>query len=129
MRPILLGKDNPHSDDPGHALMPHPPGCAGHRLWKLTGLSRPDYLRAFERRNFCDDPYIFERRVFVLGKAVWRAVPLPMVEWLETVRAYRSIWTLVPHPSGRCHLYNDPAMRKRVQELLLGAISCWRIYS
>lgn len=56
MRPLLIGMNNPLSDNPEHALFPHPPGCAGYRLWKMMelvhpGLTRSQYITLFERRD------------------------------------------------------------------------------
>ncbi len=51
MRPVLLGMNNPISDDPRHALYPHPPNCAGARLQRFSGLDKNTYLSVFDRRN------------------------------------------------------------------------------
>ena len=52
-RPLLVGLQNPLSDDPRYALYPEPDGCAGHRLYEMLGApwGRNDYLRAFDRVN------------------------------------------------------------------------------
>lgn len=51
-RVVLVGEDNPQSSLPEHALFPHPPGCAGHRLSQILGLTRARHL-ALWRTNLC----------------------------------------------------------------------------
>lgn len=51
---LLLGEDNPQSDDPRHALFPEPPGCAGNRLQeKIFKVDHALYL-AMWRTNLCN---------------------------------------------------------------------------
>lgn len=61
-RTVVLGMNNPLSADPRHALYPHPPGCAGHRLWSMLAtealvpeppevVTQQKYCRALDRRN------------------------------------------------------------------------------
>lgn len=57
-RPVLIAMNNPMSSDPRCALFPSPPGCAGHRLFRMlhdAALGREitptSYLRLFDRRN------------------------------------------------------------------------------
>jgi hypothetical protein len=122
-RPILVGIDNPHSADPRRALMPMPTGSAGWRLWKLSGMPRPEYLRAFQRVNACDRPVIPPgSRVVVLGREAWGALGLPFATPLCEVEVpvTRTRFTLVPHPSGRNLWYNDEDNRQRVGDLLRG---------
>ena len=38
------------------ALYPLPVGCAGYRLWEMTGLDVPEYLEKFIRFNLLTDP-------------------------------------------------------------------------
>jgi hypothetical protein len=125
IRPLLLGLDNPHSADPRHALFPHPPGSAGHRLFKLSGMKwRKDYLDAFDRANVCDGPRVRRgRHVVVMGRAAWRRMGLPAAEWFATVGFRGSEWTLLPHPSGRCRIYNDPRARARARRILRSVVA------
>lgn len=99
MKTILLGMNNPQSDSPGHALFPHPPGCAGYRLWAMLSavsqgtITRSDFLDGFERINLLDSrvwdvkearkraPDVLEviegRRVVVLGRTAWKTLLWP----------------------------------------------------
>lgn len=138
-RPVLIGMNNPLSSDPRHALFPAPEGCTGHRIFMMLqsqnpGLSRADYLRVFDRRNLLQArawdaraargaaPALWAglagRRAVVLGSATRAALGLPRVpevRWGEDGGVW---WCLLPHPSGRCLWYNDPAQRA-VAALLL----------
>ena len=139
-RPVLLGMNNPLSDDPAFDLYPYPEGSAGWRLWKMLpeGTSRTDYLRSFERRNLLHSrewsvtsarraavevlPSLVGRRVVILGTEVRAALGLPKVAPLSTgvldwgeASVY---WMALPHPSGRNIWYNEPGNRERVGQVL-----------
>lgn len=128
MRPVLLGMNNPISDDPRHALYPHPPSCTGARLQRFSGLDKETYLRVFDRRNVIGGqqwdaklakaraPFLRQellgRHVVLLGAPV-NSVMRGGTKY-ELARAFR--WTpdghggwmaLAPHPSGLNHFYND----------------------
>jgi hypothetical protein len=83
------------------------------------------------------------RRVVVLGKKVRGVLGLPQgpaCEWKtcflysdasaiitparmfteEIVRTHTFKWTHIPHPSGLCREYNEPAVRQRVGAFLAG---------
>lgn len=139
-KPLLLGMNNPHSDDPEFDLYPYPDGCAGHRLWKLCpeGTSRRQYLDAFERRNLLRArewavaearraaeqliPTLDGRLVLVLGTSVRSAMGLPRVHPLtEHAFAQRGVafrWIALPHPSGGNLWYNNPENQQRTMQLL-----------
>ena len=134
MRPLLLGMADPHSDDPRHALYPDPPGCAGHRLYAMTGMTIREYLTSFKRANLCGrdwDAVVAQERagkllseriatpVVVLGCAVWNALGLgPRPGNGESVRVSRRHFYYLPHPSGQNLAYNDPATRAIARQLL-----------
>lgn len=126
---ILVGMNNPLSDDPRLALWPDPPGCAGYRLWKMmqrrTGASKGDYIRSFSRVNLvvgewnrhdaraaAEDMYVQYRgcRLVLLGSAVRIAFRLPPV-LVRPVEHRGVTFRQLPHPSGRCRWYNDPRHR------------------
>lgn len=133
MRPIILGMNNPLSEDPAHALYPAPEGSAGHRLWRLLadrrpGLLRMDYINTFDRRNLIpghrwiargarllgdklrQDLSGSGRTVLVLGEEPRVALCLPK----ELIHPYPRdgvTYRQLPHPSGRCRWYNDPVHR------------------
>lgn len=123
--------NNPVSPLPEHALYPHPPGCTGWRLWdmlqeRLPGVTKGQYLRAFDRRNLIDgkewDAGVAQTRVaqiigelrgreiVVLGAAPRRALGLPEL-LIHPLQWQGSTWRQLPHPSGRNHWYNDPTCR------------------
>lgn len=142
-RPLLLGAHNPLSSDPRHALYPAPPGCAGWRLWKFSELPLRDWLRGFDRMNVVDSTEwseptagrladlrqcMADRVTLILGHQARLALGLPPVEWLVPNELTRTRgwgeedlggeWRLLPHPSGRSHVYNDPAVRTATGVLL-----------
>lgn len=140
-RPLILGMNNPLSDDPEYDLYPYPEGSAGHRLWKMIpgDVSRRAYLDAFDRRNLLRarqwdpraareaarvlTPELEGRLVLVLGTQVRAALGLPVAEPLA--RASAAVgdgasfeWIAVPHPSGLNRWYNDQVNCAAVGELL-----------
>lgn len=149
MKTILLGANNPISADPQYALYPHPKGSTGHRLSemldaaygrKYTGVvGRKQYAEGFERRNLLDSkkwskkaakeaaPAILSalggRRVIIVGAETCDALGLPRSGWCEWVGAWTGTgemqYCVIPHASGRCREYNDPAMVARVGDILL----------
>lgn len=141
-KPILLGMNNPLSDDPDFDLFPYPEGSAGYRLWKLLpeGTPRIRYLEAFERRNLLRArewsqpaaraaaallrPQLVGRCVVLLGTEVRAAMGLePMaplgtrLECAEDGRVQYK-WVAMPHPSGRNLWYNNPSNRDAARQLL-----------
>lgn len=131
MKVVLLGMNNPLSERPGMALWPDPPGCTGWRIWKMLNDARPDvspsmYRTGFERRNMLDSKEwdrsaaqaysntlrigLRGREVVVFGEEVRRVVGLAkVIIHPQTVEGV--VWRCLPHPSGRCLWYNDPACR------------------
>jgi hypothetical protein len=122
MATYLIGEDNPHSPDPAMALLPDDPGSAGWRLFMLSGLTREQYERAFIRVNARDNPLIMTgSRSIVLGKSAWKMLGLAPVEWFWVHHQHGSRWTLIPHPSGKNLMYNDPLNRDLARGILRGA--------
>jgi hypothetical protein len=115
-KPLLLGLRRRDNTD-GLAL--EPASGSGLRLLKLSGMPLEEYQRRFDRANASDLPDLTGRRVVVLGRGAWQRLGLPAVGWFCTRHAAcGATLTLVPHPSGRCRLYNDPLVRERVRALL-----------
>jgi hypothetical protein len=129
---LLIGTRNPYDGEP---LAPHPPGCAGHRLWQMVSevdpAITPDKYRAlFVRTNIFDDPdYLIKLTkaisskdsIVVFGDLAWRYLHLPRPAtklWPHPGVAKGVSWYFVPHPSGRNRWYNDPTNRRAVGELL-----------
>lgn len=127
-RPVLLGMNNPYGADPAMALYPLPSRSAGGRLQAMSGLSRGDYLRLFDRRNVLTGEWsaarakearaalrseLAGRHVIVLGAEVNSVMRggtehelAPPFRW--TPDGVGGWIAKAPHPSGRSTFYNDP---------------------
>lgn len=126
---VLLGMTNPYL---GRALAPHPPGCAGWRLQQMSGLTREDYERGFDKMNLLRGRWsrsaarragskmvarLCGRTVVVLGAETWRALAVgPRPEpgaalVLSEDKITTTTWHYLPHPSGRNLWYNDSKNR------------------
>ena len=143
---LLLGMNNPLSDDPEFDLYPYPEGSAGWRLWKMLpeGTTRRQYLDMFDRRNLLRArewdqraaraaaqellPELGGRAVIVLGTQVRAALGLPKAEpltWYEMrippvgQKATGFFYAALPHPSGRNMWYNKMANREAVGKFLV----------
>lgn len=145
MKPVLLGMNNPLSENPRHALFPYPPGCAGWNLMRLAGFEerQREWLEMFERRNILNGQEwdserarivgrelraeLRDRVVIVLGSeacaAVWpEALLARQYEWRRFQPAWRGErgppggwWARLPHPSGRCRDWNSDYHRAAVR--------------
>ena len=144
MRPCIIGMNNPYSDNPKHSLFPHPTQSAGYRLWKLlnnrTGVTRGQYVRAFDRRNLVTGTWVREnalvnyagmhaglrgRVVLLLGEEVRKVVGVQKELIMPTVLdgvTYRQL----THPSGLCRWYNDPVCAGMAAMLLEELYEGWR---
>lgn len=141
MKPILLGMNNPLSDDPDYDLYPYPEGCAGWRLWQMlpAGTTHRQYLDAFERRNLLRArawnaraareaarelaPVLDGRLVVLLGTEVRAALGLPRVEPLSRgaceLEDAHFEYIAMPHPSGRNLWFNTQANLEAARAMLL----------
>ena len=137
---IIVGLNNPHSDDPKDALGIVPANSSGWRLWQISGLdaydylqhlrlnltimpsASPDYLAAVARKDFHE---AFKKNknvdhVIILGRTVQRAFGLkPVLLHPQVVDGVE--YRVIPHPSGRTLFYNDPVCRALVRSLLRSA--------
>lgn len=135
MRPVLLGMNNPSALHPGEALSPLPKNSTGRRLWQMSGMTLAAFQAAFERRNLLGRRRWSEdaareagerakadlggRLVLVLGRQTWEALGLPAsAAWFSCWRVGRGVFFLVPHPSGRCRVYNDRSQRRELRNLM-----------
>ncbi len=132
MRPLIVGEVNPYGSDPAYALFPLPEGASGYRLRKILGMSDREYLRAFDRANLCTGRWSAEAAraeaerirqedrpaVVLLGRKV--AAAFGYADHVPFSRIGRFV--LLPHPSGRCHAWNDPSSPGRARELIRGAV-------
>jgi hypothetical protein len=140
---LLLGEDNPVSSEPEFQLYSRPNNCAGHRLQeRVLELPESEYL-AIWRSNLCTPRWNQEqamKRVWVLlgDIAPWstivllgrkvadtfsvscrlqgRMIPFDTASIDTGGRMFRLI--ALPHPSGRCQAWNDPANYVRAQRLM-----------
>lgn len=130
MRPLILGMADPSGSGEALAIDGVPAGASGVRLWKMSGLSREEWLAAFDRTNVVPDrrwlrykarhlgvlarTVIGDRTTVVLGRETWLALGLrPAAPLARVANFYR-----VPHPSGRNPWYNDIRNRSDVGRLL-----------
>jgi hypothetical protein len=105
MKPLLIGQAPGPNTDPDYPLFPVPRTSAGGRLQELMGLSRGEYLKAFDFVNVLrhfpgkhkrDDkfpmplaraaadamrPLLAGRRVILIGRNVASAFGLDEVDW------------------------------------------------
>jgi hypothetical protein len=140
---LLVGEDNPLGADPRAALFPRPRGRAGDRLRRLLDLTDVQYLAAFARANLCAGRWdAREARVaaeeladaasevgaplVLLGRKVAGAFGLAAAPPFSRASVGASAAYLVPHPSGRCREWNDPASAARLRSLLAGVLGAAR---
>lgn len=114
------------------ALYPLPAHAAGGRLCSILGISPRFYLRKYQRANLLEEgkwsrlaarlsasvilTKTTARRFVLLGAKVADAFRVPF----EPFRVHRVLsWpTLVlPHPSGRCRIWNDPESTQRARRV------------
>lgn len=145
---ILIAMNNPISSRPEHALFPAPAGSSGHRLFRMvaarTEINRAQYTHGFRRMNLWPETAWDKKAAMAAGPDVWAALSrehsrvlvfgvevrkalgmpddTPEAMWCtrDGVR-----WAWLPHPSGRCHWYNEPN-NKLAAELLLEEL--WERY-
>jgi len=140
-RAILVGEDNPHSVDPRYALYPYPPNCAGHRLQdKVLGVGLSEYLGAYRRVNLCEGRWRAAAAREKAGEILRDCRELPLVllgakvaaafgqdfrpftvRWLEVGGRFVTVAVLLPHPSGRCRVWNDPGSYERARGAMRSA--------
>lgn len=150
-RTLLIGEQPPlgASLDTYSPLFPLPAGSSGHRLRILSGLSKLDYLRSFDRMNLIGWPsevwpaedaawtaltmmrgcVLRERNVILLGERVRSAfsVAIPALNAMEIAKFRHFVGgggvtvALLPRPSGLDRAWNDPGVRERAKALLLQA--------
>lgn len=135
IRPILVGEQNQLDADRRFDLYPLPEHSAGGRLCrKILGMRLVDYLKTFERVNLLGsgkwDPRAARERaqailaehadriavggrlhLVLLGAKVCAAFDLGYLVDFSSVAPGGVRWAALrlPHPSGRCRVWNDPA--------------------
>lgn len=147
-RPVFVGQAPGPRGRPDKPLFPYPVGCAGHRLWKMTGLRRSDYMGLFDRINVLDyypgptfpatearrvarslDDVLVGRLVIFLGVAVARSfgfVPPSYMAWREHGRpgaeSHEYVAAVLPHPSGLNRWYNDLVNAREARRFLTNLV-------
>jgi hypothetical protein len=100
---------------------------AADRLRIMLGLTVDEFLARFPNRtNVLNQargarlrPQL-EGSVYVFGAEAWRCLHLPRVEFWGEYRTRYASFCLLPHPSGRNHVYNDDEARRRLCRILSG---------
>lgn len=139
---VLIGEDNPYSNDPRLALFPRPPGSAGARLREMIGVDEMTYLRKFQRVNLCGGKWSLhdargraqelavgelrrgKLRTFVLLGSKVCGVFGVQPEWftiLPEIPAAVPRMIVLPNPSGRNRIWNVPGNWEKVRETFLRA--------
>ena len=137
MKPLLVGEMNPYGADPAFALYHLPPEASGGRLQRyVLGVSAAEYYRKFDRANLCAGRWDLgaarlealallgepERSTYVLlGEKVASAFRIRSGAFSSAkllVGGREKLIVLLPHPSGLCRTWNDPAAVARAREHL-----------
>jgi len=147
-KPLLVGELNPYGSDPRMALFPRPRLAAGNRLRLHLGLTDQQYLDLFDRANLCvgkwstkearsralelfAEGYRLGRPAIVLlgakVSAAFRSAVLKdaysnsteaCAGFFRVLDAVGPKVVLLPHPSGRSRVWNDPTSRDKAREVL-----------
>ena len=127
---LLVGESNPYGTDPRFALYPEPPGCAGARLCAILGMTDREYLRTFDRWNLCALTWsnrsarnaaarLTAKYRVLLGARVAAAHGVEFIPFARVDgRGARRGWLVLPHPSGRSRLWNEPGAADSARELV-----------
>lgn len=139
MRPLLVGMNNPLSRHPDDALYPEPPGCTGHRIWRLLApMTQEEYLERYDRTNLVEGlawsserarlnsgrilDLMPGRRTIILGAETQAALGYRKLERMAWHPCARGKFLLMPHPSGRNTWFNDPRNRALAAHYLREAL-------
>lgn len=137
-QPVLVGELNPYGSNPAHALFCWPPNSAGERLQRrVFAMWRAEYL-ALKRHNLCTGKwsdraareaasalqllYPPQDHGFVLlGSKVAAAFHVPFVPFSVqrgTDPGDDRNHVVLPHPSGRCRLWNRAGAYEEARALV-----------
>lgn len=122
---LLVGEQNPHNGDARYALYPLPAHASGGRLARVLGLTAREYLQLTDRVNLCAEAWdeaearlkaleiltTWPRNsgVVLLGRRAERVFGWVYPRY-EVRRVEPGLFLLaLPHPSGLCREWNDPA--------------------
>jgi hypothetical protein len=122
---VIVGIDDPYGKTP---LQPDILGSSGHKLWSMTGLSMPQYVKVFQRVNLYEhgedqNPFVGRRRAkamimganksagtfFVcLGSKVADAFGIKNKPKMKFFELKTNVWAAhLPHTSGLNRWYNS----------------------
>lgn len=138
-RPLIIGQAPGRDTDPDFPMYPLPKNRAGHRLQVLLGMSRAEYLMAFDRVNLLNHfpganpdgdkfpmtpaklaaqsmrPLLAGRIVLMVGRGVASAFGLEkqaFLEWVDIRCTRRCMVSKAPH-TARVVLIPHPSGRAR----------------
>lgn len=147
-RTVLVGELNPYGGAPDFALYPEPPHSAGGRLPAILGISEDEQLATW-RANLCYGAWDNEDAARTMRRLLEEEVPWSRLVLLGS-RPRRAFETLgldttlagsglecehrrvvlhgmrpfsvvmMPHPSGRCRLWNVPGVKKAAAAMYAG---------
>lgn len=149
-RGLLIGEAPGPNTNWKLPLYPSPNNSAAGRLLKYADVDHEQWLGKLVRMNLCDDDWSARRaaagvvralsflydpanfydgrplRVLLLGRRVADAWNCPQRSFGCAVRRYPDwpyLWLAwIPHPSGRCLLYNDRKNQLRARRAVLWAL-------
>lgn len=126
MKTLLVGEVRPE----GYRgdLDPRDKGSVGERLCSILGLTIDEYLDRFDRVNLCRNAWDDEaawleaqriqaedrERIVLLGRKVHSAFDMDHLPLLYRYGRF----VILPHPSGRCRVWNNNAAILTARELL-----------
>jgi hypothetical protein len=148
-RGLLIGEAPGPNTNPKLPLFPEPNSSAAGRLLRYADVEHADYMGKLVRMNLCDGEWSERRAVAGRVRAVsylldsanfYDGVPLRVLLLGKRVAAawachgpfgcvtqvypgdveLRVAW--IPHPSGRCHLYNDRKNQLRARRAVQWAV-------
>ena len=136
-RVLIVGESNPLGSDPRYALYPLPWNATGGRLCKILRLSFHEYIEKFDRVNLLQlglgkwsvtearrsAALLTHRRRILLGRRVADAhrVPFRPFRRFEIICNFTETAAvlILPHPSGRNLIWNDPASAIRARRAVV----------
>jgi hypothetical protein len=153
-KPVIVGLFNPYSADPALALAPHTKqSTTGGRLKKMLSDVDPDYgskyMTIFERHNLFRSLTQFKMKdlartradailrnldpkttIILLGEEVRQAFSDAAGQEIEKTflhpqRIAGVRMRVIPHPSGRCHHYNQEINRRLVGMMMADLCDEW----
>jgi hypothetical protein len=122
---LVVGEINPYRARPDRALWYEPRSSSGDRLRRIMGLTDAQYLEHVARANLCAERWSAEEAraafraldlrpyavVVLLGARVRAACGGPPPFTFTNSRDCPPCYLVgLPHPSGRCRIWNDPLM-------------------